>query len=405
MAILAINGGKPIRKRPFPSWPVWDEREEKMLLDVLHSGVWGIGGKRVEELQETFARLHNARHGVAVFNATAALEVALKAARIGMGDEVIVPPYTFVATVTAVLCVNAIPVFADIDLRNFCLDPKSVEAAITEKTRAILPVHLGGHPADLDGIMELAKKHDLVVIEDCAQAIWAEWRGRKVGTIGHLGCFSFQASKNISTGEGGMILTNDPELAERCWSYRNCGRRPDGEWYEHPRLGWNYRMTEFQAGVALAQIQRLEEQSLRRQENARYLSQRLQEIEGIAPLPVDERVTRHGYHLYIFMYTPAAFGGLSRDRFVSALNAEGIPSLKGYVPLYKEGYLEEAKEFTLRYPDYLNRNYSRLSLPATEKASAYGVWLPQEVLLGTQEDMDTIVAAVRKVQEHASEIA
>lgn len=404
MATLALAGGSPVRSSPFPSWPVWDRREERMLLEVLHSGVWGIGGSKVTELETRFAELHGASHGVAVFNATTALEVALKAVRIGMGDEVIVPAYTFVATVTAVLCVNAIPVFADIDLRNFCLDPDAVEAAVTARTRAILPVHLGGHPADLDGILSVAKKHGLVVIEDAAQAVGAEWRQRKVGTFGQIGCFSFQASKNITAGEGGMILTDDSELAERCASYRNCGRRADGEWYEHPRLGWNYRMTEFQAGIAMAQLERLHEQTRLREENARYLSQRLIDIEGISPLPVDARVTRHGYHLFIFMYQPAAFHGLPRNRFVAALNAEGVPCLTGYVPLYKEGFLREAKEFTLRGTEFASRDYSSLKLPATEKACSLGVWLPQHVLLGNREDMDDIVAAVKKIQDHADEI-
>ncbi|MGB9857705.1 MAG: DegT/DnrJ/EryC1/StrS family aminotransferase [Dictyoglomaceae bacterium] len=398
MAYLAICGGKPVREKPYPSWPIFDEKEEKALIDVLKSGKWGrVNGKKNEEFEEKFARYHSAKYGITCVNGTAALEIALKALGVGPGDEVIVPAYTFIATASAVLMVGAKPVFVDIDPKTYNIDPEKIESAITPKTKAVIPVHIGGCPANMDKILDIAKKYNLRVLEDAAQAHGAEWRGKKVGALGDMGIFSFQSSKNINAGEGGIILTNDEELAEKAWSLMNVGRAKKGEWYMHYILSGNYRMTEFQAGILLAQMERMEELMKKREENAKYLTERLKEIEGIEPLTPDDGVTRHAYHLYIFKYKSSYFKGLSKMNFVKAMNAEGIPLKPGYTfPLYRIPAI---------YNSLKDAQYENLYLSETEKAcTEEGVWFSQNVLLGTKEDMDDIITAIKKIQEHVDEI-
>jgi len=396
---LALHGGTPVRTEPFPRWPVWGEEEEKALLEVLHSGQWGIGGEKTTQFEEAFARFQNARYGISVTNGTAALEIALRAAGVGPGDEVIIPPYTFVATATACLALGALPVFADIDPETYLLSPTAAEARITERTKAIIAVHIGGCPADMDAFPELARRHGLKLIEDAAQAHAAAWRGRRVGAIGDMGAFSFQSSKNLSAGEGGMILTDDAVLAERCWSIHNVGRVREGAWYQHETWGGNYRMTQWQAAILLAQMTRLEEQSARREENAQYLSQELTKL-GLRPLARDPRVTQHAWHLFIFRYDPNLARGASREAFIKAMNAEGIPCSPGYVPLYAT---KAVREGTLDNLHWVGRDASEIerlhpSCPAAERACyEEAVWLPQYVLLGTRADMDSIVEAAAKV--------
>lgn len=407
MAKLALKGGEPVRKKPFPKWPIFSEREMKALKDVLESGSWGVGGSRKKEFEEKFAAYQHAKYGIAVTSGTTALEISLRALGLGCGDEVIVPSYTFMATAIAVLYVNAIPVFADIDLETYNIDPKSVEAMISERTRAILPVHIGGRPADMDALLSLAKKHNLYIVEDACQAWGAEWKGLRVGAIGEMGAFSFQSSKNITSGEGGIIVTNSEDLYVKAWSLHNCGRMPQGAWYEHHLPGANYRITEFQAAVLLAQMERFDEQTEKRIENAKYLNSKLSKIDGVKPLKDDERITRNVYHLYIFRFNPEAFGGISKSTLARALQAEGIPASVGYSkPLYKEPYLEYFKKCPLSCPHYgKSMDYSNVKMPATEKACYYeGLWLPQYVLLGSRDDMDDVISAFEKIKENMDEI-
>ncbi|MGQ9610994.1 MAG: DegT/DnrJ/EryC1/StrS family aminotransferase [bacterium] len=402
MAKLAIDGGEPIRKKPFPKWPVWDESETNALKSVLESGVWGIGGSKVPEFEQKFASYVGVEHGICVTSGTTALEIALRAADVGPGDEVIVPPYTFMATASAVLQIKAIPIFADIDKDTYNLDPDAMESAITERTKAVIPVHIGGCPADMDRIMEIARKHNLVVIEDCAQAHAAEWRGKKVGSIGDMGCFSFQSSKNLCAGEGGIITTNNREMGDKCWSFHNCGRVRQGAWYEHPLLGSNLRMTEWQAAILLAQMERLDEQTKIRNHNALYLSKKLSEIDGIQPLVRDERVTTHAYHLYIFKYDSTKFNNVPKYKFIQALNAEGVPCSSGYNPLYKDDLFKSPiQKCPLSCGYYKGEvDYSKVYCPVAEKAcSEEAVWLFQSMLLGTESDMDDIVNAICKIKE------
>ena len=211
MSTLAINGGTPVRTKPFPNWPIYDQSEKKALSDVLESGIWGIGGKKVSEFEQQFCRSHDTMYGISTVNGTLALTIALLAAGIGNGDDVIIPSYTFMATASSVLLANAIPIFADVDPDTYCIDPRDIEKVITENTRAIIPVYLGGQIADMDEIMRIAKKYNLIVIEDACQAHFSEWKGKKAGSIADLGCFSFQSSKNMTSGEGGIIITNDED--------------------------------------------------------------------------------------------------------------------------------------------------------------------------------------------------
>lgn len=398
---LAIDGGTPVRKKPFPKWPIFDHRERRMVLKALNSGKWGkLDGHLNREFEEKFAKYVGCRFGIAMVNGSVTLKVALWAGGVREGDEVIIPPYTFIATATAVLECNATPVFVDIHPDTYNLDPDRIERAITPRTKAIIPVHLGGLCADMDRINAIAKKHHLVVIEDAAHAHGAEWKGRKAGSLGNMGSFSFQSSKNLNSGEGGIVTTNDAKLAERVRCLHHCGRLPGKEWYEHGILGGNYRLGELQAALLLAQFTRLEGQTKIRNRNGLCLNQELAKIEGIEPLKRGIGETRHCYHLYLARYRRERFGGWPRARFVAAMQAEGIPLSAGYLlPIYRQPYFIEGDFGPFHQPPI---DYSRVACPACEQACREeALWLTQNVLLGSRADMDDIVAAVRKVQRAA----
>ena len=395
---LAIEGGAPLRERPYPSWPQWDEAEERALLDALHSGGWWApAGSHVKAFEEAFARQHDARYGVAVASGSAALQVSLQAARIDWGDEVITTSYTFIATASSCLLAGAIPRFVDILPDTWNLDPSQIEAVITPRTKAILPVHMAGEPADMDAITDIARRHGLIVIEDACQAHGATWQGRKVGAIGEMGCFSFQASKNITGGEGGIVLTNDEAWAERCWSVANVGRQRRGDWYLEIGMSSNYRLSEWAAAVLGAQLARLEAQAELRARNAVYLAEGLSEIPGLEPVRGDPRVTRNAYHLFKLWYRPEHYGGHTASEFSAAMSAEGIPVRTGYTEPLSRHHIVAARTAFIR---------DRLGLPAEppgsypvcEQVCARGLWIPQNVLLGSRQDMDDIIQAAWKVQ-------
>ena len=394
---LGIDGGTPVRSAPFPTWPRSDEAEEALILQTLHSGEWWApGGSQVRCFEAEFAAYQDARFGVAVTNGSAALEVCLRAAGVDWGDEVITAPYTFIATATACLLVGAIPRFVDVLPDTWNLDVGQLEAAITSRTKAIMPVHLGGEPADMDAIGKIARKHRLIVIEDACQAHGATWRGRKVGAIGDMGCFSFQASKNITGGEGGMILTNDESWEDRCWSVHNVGRKRAGAWYEHVGLASNYRLSEWAGAVLRAQLGRIEDQAETRTRNAAYLAEALSEVEGLRPVRGDPRVTRNAYHLFKFRYEPGAFGQRTPLEFAHAARAEGIPVSTGYPePLSRHRVVRDRIAFIrgkLDLPDEPSP-----PLPVCEDVCANGLWLPQNVLLGSETDMADVVGAALKI--------
>jgi dTDP-4-amino-4,6-dideoxygalactose transaminase len=405
MATLAVTGGTPVRTKPFPKWPIFDEREVQALREVVESGRWWgrTPGSKVEQFEQAFARYQHAKHCIACTNGTTALYLALRAVGVKPGEEVIVPPYTFIASATSVLDVGAVPVFADIDPTTMTIDPQAAEAAITPRTTAIMAVHIAGRPADMDALKALAQKHGLALIEDAAQAHGASWRGRRVGAIGDAGGFSFQASKNINAGEGGAVLTDDDEIAEKVWSLHNCGRSRTGEWYAHFLVGGNHRMTEWQAAILLVQLQRADELHAKRQRNAAYLNSLLRELEIVEPLPDDERVTEHAYHLFIFRYFPERMGNVPKAKFIEALRAEGIPVSPGYKPLYREpAFSKEALDW---HPYARHCDYRKVRCPVTERVCDHeAIWLTQNVLLGEPEDMEDIARAIRKVRDHYKEL-
>jgi len=404
---LALHGGQPVRTKPFPAWPVADETEIKALELVVRSGKWGsLHGTQVREFEKAYAEYHQAKYGMAVFNGTVALEVALQACGIGPGDEVLLPAYTFIATASAILAKGAVPVFADIDLETFNIDLRSAEKVLTPRTRAIMPVHFGGRPCDMDAIKSFAQRHHLKIVEDAAQAWGASWRGAPVGAIGYVGTFSFQSSKNITSGEGGIILTNDDKLAEMIRSVRNCGRLESGIWYEHYNLGTNARMTEFQGAVLLAQLKRYPAAREHREQNARMIDQLLAQHPGLKPLRADAGVTMNSHHLHILRYQPEAWNGLPKSKFLEAMKAEGVPLSAGYsIPLYEQPVLKNKSfgAFSKWFTDKVD--YGALHLPNTHAACyEQAIWIVQSYLLGSEEDMRDIVRAIEKVYEHRREL-
>lgn len=407
---LALLGGQPVRSAPFPSWPVIGEVEEEKLLAALRSKRWNrIGGSFVEQFEKVWAERLGAQHCLATASGTSALACALNALEVGPGDEVIVPPYTFVATINVVLLQHALPIFVDTDRATFQIDANKIEAAITKNTRALLPVHLGGAAANLDVILPVAKKHNLPVIEDACQSHLAAWRGRKLGTLGTLGCFSLQGSKNLNAGEGGAVMSNDAQLIEICRSFHNQGRGEVNTNFAYVRNGDNRRMTEFQGALLLAQLTRLEDQAKRREQNAAYLIKMLNEIPGIAPARLYEGCTRNAYHLFMFRYDAAHFSKLPRERFLKALRAEGVPASGGYAPLNKEPFLERTLNSRAYRRIYSARELKqwaeRNQCPENDRLCQEAVWLTQNMLLGERQDMEQIAVAIRKIQKQADALA
>jgi dTDP-4-amino-4,6-dideoxygalactose transaminase len=409
----AVLGGKPVRTAPFPRWPVMDETDERSWMEALKSGRWFRGsGDRVNHFEEAYAQLTGSKYCVATANGTSALFAAIGGLDVGPGDEVILPPYTFVATLNVILLQYALPVFVDSDPETFQIDARKVEASMTDRTTLILPVHLGGSSADLDALLEIARRRKVRLIEDACQAHLAEWRGRKVGTWGDAGCFSFQASKNLNCGEGGAVLTQDPEIAERCHAFHNNGRGRGIGGFDASLSGCrgaNLRLTEFQGALLMTQMARVEAQSKTREANASYLTRQLSEIPGIRPARMYEGCTRNAYHLYMFRYDPAAFAGLSRAAFLKALSAEGIPGSSGYTPLNKEAFVEatlKSRAYRKIYPPEVLASWAeRNQCPANDQLCREAVWFTQTMFLGTRDDMDQIASAIRKIQTHAAKIA
>jgi dTDP-4-amino-4,6-dideoxygalactose transaminase len=400
--MLAIFGGTPIRTRSFPTWPVFGEAEELRLLRTLRSGKWGrLHGEEVSEFEQRFASMHGCRHGIAVVNGTVSLRIALLAAGIRAEDEVIVPAYTFISTASAVIEANAIPVFADIDLQTFNLDPAAVEAALTPRTRAIIPVHFAGQPADMGAIMAIADARGLVVIEDAAHAHGATYKGRPAGSIGHLASFSFQSSKNLTAGEGGIITTNGDAFAESCRSIHNCGRVQGGVWYEHRVISGNYRLGEFQGAVLNGQLERLEEQTRTRDANGRYLASRIGALPGLFPQARSTDCTRHSYHLFMLRVDPAIFGA-TRASILRALAAEGIPCSGGYGFSLPQQPLFRNKAFGPYLAGAAARlDYQMARCPASDLiCREQCIWLEQHLLLGSRTDTEDIARAFEKVYEH-----
>ena len=403
---LALAGGEPVRDKAWPEWPVWDKTAEAEVVNMLRSGRWFRGkGEYVTQFEEEYAKLMGAKRCLATASGTTALLVAMHVLGVDAGDEVLVAPYTFIATYNAIFMNKALPVFVDTDPETFLIDPTNIEEKITDRTTAILPVHIYGLPVDMDSVNEIASRHGLKVIEDACQAWLGEYKGKKLGTLGDLGCFSFQNSKNLPTGEGGAVLGEDDQIMDLCHSFHNCGR-PFGSvkaTSRYPTRGSNRRMQQIQAITLLSQMKRIKNDAEIRLKNANYLDERLRLIPVIHPYKLVEGDNRSAYHMYPFRFTSREFGGVSRERFMQALRAEGIPCSAGYGKQNYDGLIEEALN---------SRGYQRLFssqrlkqwrdenlLPGNDQLAEEAITFYQSMLLGSQSDMDDIVNAVTKIHE------
>ncbi len=389
---FAAEAARAAEPELVPNWPVFDEVEEASVVRVLRSGKWGRGnGSAVADFEKRYAALTATQHCLAVANGTSALLVALGVLGIGPGDEVIVPPYTFIATVNAVLRFHAVPVFADIDPATLQMDPKRVAAQITPRTRAIIMVHMAGGVGELGQVIEIGRKNNIPVIEDAAQAHLAEWEGKHVGGHATLGCFSFQASKNLNSGEGGAVVTNDAALIEKAFAFHNNsrGRTQPGTEFHYETSGANLRLTEFQGALLTAQMSRIDKQARRRSETAKRLDAIFSKVDGLTPHKVAKGCTRNAYHLYMFHYDAKKFGGRSRGEFMKHLAAERIPVSGGYAPLQDEPFLKntfESRGYQFAYgKNYFDKWRKRNDCPVNRKACGEAVWFTQNLLLAEPE--------------------
>ncbi|MFN8381909.1 MAG: DegT/DnrJ/EryC1/StrS family aminotransferase [Anaerolineales bacterium] len=413
MSELAILGGTKTRTESYPEWPVWDQRDIDAVVEVVKSGRWGgfpYPGPKTAELAKKFAELQGGGYAVPMINGTVTMEAALRAAGIGWGDEVIVPAYTFQATASAPMGAGAIPVIVDVDPNTYCLDPMAVEKAITPKTKAIIPVHLGSNMANMDALMEIAERHNLIVIEDCAHAHGAKWKGQGAGTIGHFGSFSLQSSKTLTSGEGGILLCKSAEHAAKAASIIDCGRPHALGGGEEDSNGFavqggNYRMSELQAALALVGVERFPAQAKQREEMAAYMDEALSEINGVRVLKHDERHTTRSFYRYIFAIDPNEFG-MEHDILCAALDAEGVNCWTGYEAMNNYELFQPQKSKLAvpnAFPEYFD--FKKMNLPEATRACEHeAVWLDEAIFRSGQMGVDDAVAAIKKIQRNAAEL-
>jgi len=423
MSKLAIKGGKPLRNaktNPWPKWPVWDNKEEKGLLEVLRSGVWSYNGPKEREFNKAFAKFIGAKYALSIANGTVTLQLALEACGVGLGDEVIVPGLTWQATAAAVLDVNAAAVLVDVSPDNWCIDPAEVEKAITPRTKAIIPVHLYGCFADMDSIMKIARKHNLRVIEDCAHKHGGELKGKKAGSIGDVGSFSFQLSKLMTAGEGGGLTTSDPELYEKLDALRNCGRRPERQESADKGAGHygsegdfiqsgNYRITDFQAALLIESLKRLPGHNRIRGENAKYLNSLLTGLPGVQPMKNDKTEALGACYNFSFRYDSDKFKDLDVAKFREALAKElGCAVEASYEPLnacslYAPRTKPQRYKLSGKYWNAINP--ARFKLPVCHRIyKEESVCFHHSVLMGPKADMDLIAKAIEKIFNNAGEL-
>ncbi|WP_164784878.1 DegT/DnrJ/EryC1/StrS family aminotransferase [Streptomyces griseoviridis] len=405
MTTLALYGGPPIRTRSFQAWPQSDQAELGALAGVLASRRWGgiHSGSQGAAFERALGEYIDVPHAAVVSSGTAGLMVALRALGVQAGDEVVVPAMTYVATATAVSVLGGVPVFADIDPDSHTIDPSSVEAAISEKTKAIIAVHLGGHPADMDRLGLIAAEHGVPIVEDCAQSLGATWNGAHTGSLGRVGVFSFASTKNISAGEGGAVVTRDGELAARIASLRDHGR-PLGVTGHHPELGWNLRLSEFQSAILGVQLKRLDHQLAAKTKGAAFLTSALSSVPGLRPVPaaLGPRVTRHGRFSLAFTLASEAFGNISTSSFRAALRAEGIPvGLRDLMACPDEPIYADAAS-----PDYA---HSR-TVSCTQARAActtlvlFGQAAGSGMLLDDPSELADVVRAVEKIHDNCGQL-
>jgi perosamine synthetase len=404
---LAVNGGEKVRTANWPAWPVWDQSAETDVISMLRSGKWWRGnGDYVAEFEKKYAELMGTKRCLATASGTTALLVALHVLGVDAGDEVLVSPYTFIATYNVVFMNKALPVFVDTDPETFLINPLKMEERITERTSAILPVHIYGLPVDMDKLNAVAKKHNLKVVEDACQAWLGEYKGKKLGTLGDLGCFSFQNSKNLPTGEGGAVVGNNDEIMDRCHSFHNCGR-PFGSVQrtsDYPIRGSNRRMQQIQAITLISQMNRIEKDADIRLDNAKYLDKKLAEIPGIVPAKLVAENSRSALHFYPFRFISEKFGNVLRSKFIEALRAEGVPCSTGYGQQNKDGLIEEAlnsKGYKRLFSEQRLKQWREENvLPGNDQLAREAVTFTQNILLGTKSDMDDIINAITKIYEN-----
>lgn len=391
--ILALHGGSPVRTRPFPAWPQFDSTERTNLLRALDQGEWWrVGGGEVSAFEQEFAAFHGAPAALALSNGTHALELALELIGIRPGDEVIVPAFTFISTSNAVQRLGAVPVPVDVRPDTYCLDPAALDAARTERTRAVIPVHLAGQVADMDAIDAWAARHGVAVIQDAAHAHGALWGGRRIGELGSIACFSFQNGKLMTAGEGGALLLPDAATYPEAFARHSCGRPIGDTRYEHLTPSSNFRLGEFGGAVLRAQLARLPGQIERREERWKHLAAELAEIPGVVPQGRDPRCDLNPHYMAMFTVDPDAVAGVAASRIVEALKAEGIPAFVNYPPVYRTEAFWIGPHTGLPPAEELARR-----CPNSERLGASGVWLHHRVLLGGEEEVADVVAAVTKV--------
>ena len=408
MSVLAINGGTRVRSEPYPAWPQVDQRDADAVADVVLNGQiggWPEPGPRNAEFAARFASYQGASHGIVMVNGTVTMEVALKALGIGWGDEVIVPALTFAATAYAAIAAGALPVIVDVEPERWTIDPDAVEAAITPRTRAIMPVHLGQQMADMDRLAAIADRHGLALVEDCAHAHGQQWAGRGAGCVGAFGSFSHQSSKVLTAGEGGTLLTNDEALARRAHSIIDCGRPKDADEREYT-FGCNYRLGELNCALLCTQLDRYEEQRAERERGARLFEELTAGLPGIRINSIDPRITRWGFYRYLFAIDPDEFAGAANEAVVAALEAEGIPAELQYPPMSRYDLFQphlSRLPVCVEHAEALDP--SRWSFPVAEEAGERrAVYLNENVFRAGREGVEQVVEAIAKVQRHAEEL-
>lgn len=389
---LALYGGAPLRTVPYTAWPQYDDKERTALIRALEQGQWWrAGGSEVTSFEKEFGAYHGGT-ALAVTNGTHALELALELIGLEPGDEVIVPAFTFISTSSAVQRVGGVPVPVDIDRDTYCLDPASLEAARTSRTRAVIPVHMAGHVADMAALNEWASRHDVIVIQDAAHAQGSLWEGKRIGDHGSIACFSFQNGKLMTAGEGGAVLLPDPAMFDDAFVHHSCGRPQHDIDYVHRVPSSNFRLSEFSGAVLRAQLTRLEAQNLHREAQWKVLSAALEQIPGVVPQGQDPRCNLNSHYMAMFTISPEAYPGLSRALVAKALVAEGVPAFINYPAVYRtdafwwrrDGREEQVASFAERCPN-------------SEAVAATGIWLHHRVLLGDDADSTDAAAALSKV--------
>jgi dTDP-4-amino-4,6-dideoxygalactose transaminase len=408
MPELAINGGAPVRAAPYPPWPAPDDGYVDAVAEVVRSGEWGgfpEPGRNAAAFEDAFAEYQGSRHGVLMMNGTVTMEVALKALDVGWGDEVIIPALTFSATAYAPMAAGALPVIVDVEPRTWTIDPALVEAAITPRTRAIMPVHLGHQMADMDRIVEIADAHGLAIVEDCAHAHGQQWRGRGAGCIGAFGSFSHQSSKILTAGEGGSLLTNDEALARRAHSIVDCGRAKDPDEKEFT-FGANYRLSELNAALLVVAMQRFPQQQAARAVAGKELERLAAEIPGVRVMPADERITRWSFYNYIIAIDPDSFAGRTNEIVCAAMEAEGIPAEVQYPPMSRYELFQPSLSRLPVAVDFADRlDPAKMSFPVAEAAGLReSVYFMENVFRDGSRGVEDAIEALARIQRNADEL-